>query len=62
MFYLLLHNRTLKSNPRERKLSSLARKLKVVSSLVLHEIDNLMTVSCFFMAGEINATNSSNLT
>ena len=44
------------------KLSPLARKLKVVSSLVLHEIDDLMTVSCFFMAGEISATNSSNLT
>ena len=32
MCYLLLHNPTLKSNPRERKLSPLARKLKVVSN------------------------------
>ena len=62
MRYLLLRNRTLKSNPREWKVSPLAGKLKVVSSLVLHEIDDLMTVSCFFMTGENNATNSSNLT
>ena len=53
---VVLHNRTLKSIPRERKLSPLARKLKVVSSLVLHEIDDLMTVPCFFMAGEVDAT------
>ena len=62
MCYLLLLNRTLKSILREWKLSPLARKLKVVSSLVLCEIDDLMNVSCFFMAGEINATNSLNLT